>query len=141
MVEANLLVDEAIELAKEWLETAETDTTKEEQAKAEQLSDLIQDPDGIIFAMRFIDNVARPQNNRVAGQQLSILGSVDVPGFLSPTDRLMFATGARLSKALPHVVVPLALKRLRSIVGDLVVDADPKAVSYTHLTLPTICSV
>ncbi len=60
-----------------------------------------------------------------------MIAGYDLPDFLSPLDRLMLTAGAWLSRWLPGVVMPLARRRMRAIVGDLVVDADPARCTGT----------
>ncbi len=118
--------DDAIALAADWLRRADASTTEAERRDADQLHGLIEDPTGIGFTMAFVDRAARPDDDRVAADQLrAVVTGHELPAFLSPVDRLLLTAGAHLSRWLPGVVMPLARRRMRSIVGDLVVDADP----------------
>ena len=128
-----LLADEAIALAARWLTDARADETRAERATAKTLHRLVEDPAGLVFTMGFVDRVARPDANAAAAHQLaSLVGSQRLPKFLSPLDRLLLRAGALVGPRLPDVVVPLALRRLRGIVGHLVVDAEPEALA-AHL--------
>lgn len=131
------LAEEAIELASKWLAAAEADTTDKEAERMGLLTKLINDPDGISFAMNFIDLVARPENHEVAAQQLELLSSDGAPQFLSPVDRIMFATGARMSQKLSGVVIPTAVKRMKSIVGNLVLDSRVSKLAKDLEKLPS----
>ena len=76
------------------------------------------------FAMQFVDRVIRPDDDRVAAGQLhGLVTQRRLPSFLGPVDRLLLSAGARLAPLLPRVVMPLARRRMRQIVGHLVVDA------------------
>ncbi|MDH3296224.1 MAG: bifunctional proline dehydrogenase/L-glutamate gamma-semialdehyde dehydrogenase, partial [Acidimicrobiia bacterium] len=125
-----LLVEEAVALVREWLDRADELETRQERVRAEQLGGVI-DPrsNGVEFAMRFVDRVVRPEDNKVAAHQLHTLvqdmASEGMPAFLSPVDRILLRVGGRLAPLLPGVVMPLAVQRMRQIVGPLVVDADP----------------
>ena len=68
----------------------------------------------------------------MAALQLRRLARGPKPTFLSPADRTLLRWGARLSSALPGTVVPLARRRLRALVGDLVADAQDPALGH-HL--------
>ncbi len=83
------------------------------------------DPAGVDFTLRFVDRVARPADDRVAARELARLAGAGaaLPAFVAGTDRLLLRAGGRLATALPHVVVPAARSRLRSLVGHLIVDA------------------
>ncbi len=123
--------DDTIALASTWLRRADAATTPAEQKHSDRLRDLIEDPTGIGFTMAFVDRAARPDDDRVAAAQLrSVVAGYDLPEFLSPVDRLLLAAGARLSRWVPRIVMPLARRRMRSIVGDLVVDATPEPLHH-----------
>ena len=129
----DLLIDEAIELVTRWLADSKEVETRSERATIRSLHRLIEDPEGLLFTMGFVDRVARPDSTSAAAAQLtSLVESRRLPGFLSPVDRLLLRAGAMVGPRLPDVVVPLALRRLRKIVGHLVVDAEPDALA-THL--------
>ncbi len=122
--DADDLADAAVELVERWLDEAKRTETNADRATSGQLSELIADPDGVSFTMQFVDRVARPDDDRAAADQLeSLVGSGPVPAFLSPFDRVMLRAGAFLASKMPSVVMPIARKRMRMIVGHLVVDA------------------
>ncbi len=124
------LVEPAIDLAAAWLRRAAEVETGDDRRATERLHRLIGDPHGVEFVMQFVDRVARPDSDRVAaGQLASLLASRPAPGFLGPIDRLLLRSGARLAPRLPSVVMPLARRRMRAIVGHLVAPADPDALA------------
>ena len=96
-----------------------------------RLAALMHDPSGVDFTLRFVDRVARPADDRAAGRALaSIAGpGATLPGFLGVVDRALLRTGAVLAPRMPHVVVPFARRRLRALVGHLIVDADGRHLS------------
>ncbi len=131
-VGAESLVDDAVALARTWIDAATGDggsapTTRADRrarATAERLGSLVSDPAGLELAVGFVDDVARPQDVRVAAKALSRLGGdAGSASFLSPVDRAMFKVGAAVAPTLPSVVVPAARVRLRQLVGHLVADA------------------
>ncbi len=128
------VADRAVEQVERWLREAEAATTPDDRETASRLHDLIEDPDGVAFTMRFVDRVIRPDDERVAAHQLHqlVTATGPLPGFLGPTDRLLLRAGARLAPRLPRIVMPLARRRMRQIVGHLVVDAHD-AVLRAHL--------
>ena len=127
---ADALVGPAAELARHWLESAAP--TRSERARSRRLHALTSDPGSVSFAMAFCDRVLRPESPRVAALQLRRLAGGPEPTFLSPADRTLLRWGARLSSAFPGTVVPLARRRLRALVGDLVADAEDPALGH-HL--------
>jgi len=138
----NALVDPAIELVGDWLLAARAFESRRDRTQAAQLDGVVSDPAGVRFAMRFVDRVVRPEDPAVAAQQLWALvddytgnragGGDPLPRFLSPVDKMLLQIGARLAPKIPRVVMPLAIKRMRQIVGHLVVDADPDKMA-AHL--------
>ena len=124
-------VTEAVETTRRWLAAARADGDGDGPSR--QLRHLIADADGVAFAIGFVDRVARPDDPGAAAAQLrSLVVDHRLPRFLSPTDRLLLWTGARLAPHLPRLVMPLARRRLRQLVGHLVVDAEPSAMA-AHL--------
>ena len=109
-----------------WLSTAEDGETSEDRASTERLHQLIDDADGVAFTMQFVDRVIRPDDHRVAAHQLHelVTGDARLPTFLGRIDSVLLHAGARLAPLLPRIVMPLARRRMRQIVGHLVVDAD-----------------
>ena len=120
------LVDDAVALAERWLAATEAGQTGEERATSTQLAALVSDAEGLDLAVRFVDRVARPEDVRVAARELAQI-SAGAARFLSVTDRALLGLGAKAARLAPAVVVPLARRRLRQIIGHLVVDAhDPE---------------
>ena len=127
---ADEFVEPAISLVQSWLERAEALESRNDRATTKRLGDLVADDAGVDFVMAFVDRVARPDDHRVAAGQLSALvAGAPLPAFLSPVDRLLLRVGARLAPRLPSLVMPLAARRMRSIVGHLVAPAEPVALA------------
>lgn len=124
------LVDRAVALVDQWVVAAEEAETSKEAAVTERLAGVVGDEEGVRFAMSFVDRVVRPQDDRVAAEQLAALvAGHSLPDFLSGFDKLLLQAGAQVGKVLPRVVMPLARRRMRSLVGHLIVDADGAALS------------
>lgn len=117
------LVEDAVRLARQWLDRTSADETRRERATTRRLAALVGSPAGLELAVRFVDRVARPRDLHVAARELAALAqTAHAADFLGPVDRALLATGTRVATALPRVVVPAARERLRSLVGHLVVD-------------------
>ena len=125
------LVEDAVDLAAAWLAATDEGQTRAERAASEQLAALVSDPEGLDLAVRFVDRVARPEDLRVAARELARI-SAGAAGFLGPVDRLLLGAGALAAPLAPQLVVPLARRRLRQIIGHLVVDAHDPALA-AHL--------
>ncbi|MFI2705143.1 proline dehydrogenase family protein [Cellulosimicrobium composti] len=121
------LVEDAVALARRWLAASTADDAGDARARrtAERLGALVSDPAGLELAVRFVDDVARPQDVHVAAHALGRLGELagSAGSFLGPVDRTLLRVGARVAPVLPRVVVPAARVRLRQLVGHLVADA------------------
>jgi RHH-type transcriptional regulator, proline utilization regulon repressor / proline dehydrogenase / delta 1-pyrroline-5-carboxylate dehydrogenase len=122
--DAGSLADEAVDLVRTWLRQARA--SDQGTAETRRLAQLLDDPHGPGFAMRFVDLVIRPEDTRAAANQLrDIVTSTAVPRFLSPIDRLLLRLGAWLAPIIPGIVLPLARARMRALIGHLIADADP----------------
>ena len=127
------IAEEAVSLVSRWLDVATDVETRDERHLADRLLGLVEDEDGVAFTMRFVDRVARSRHNHLAARQLSrLVRGGRLPAFLGPIDRLLLAVGARLAPFLPALVMPLARRRMRGLVGHLVVDSEPGAM-HGHL--------
>jgi RHH-type proline utilization regulon transcriptional repressor/proline dehydrogenase/delta 1-pyrroline-5-carboxylate dehydrogenase len=117
--EDNELAHEAIALVRRWLKEAARIPV---DGSAAQLAGLLRDPKGLEFAVGFVDGVIRPEDVRVSAKALRELAPA-APGFLPVPLRAAVRLGGGLAPAMPGVVVPIARRMLRRMVGHLVVDA------------------
>ena len=121
----DLLADEAVEHVGRWLSTGDQPMSRAERSTARRLSEMVADESGVAFAARFVDRVIRPEVCSTAARQFaSLVHEMELPSFLSPFDRLLIRLGARIGPRLPRVVMPLAERRMRGLIGHLVVDSD-----------------
>lgn len=116
------LADEAVALVRRWLHEA---AQLPVDASAAQLAGVLKDPAGLPFVVGFVDGVVRPEDLRVAAHRLHELAA-DVPAFLPAWQRAAVRLGGLLAPALPGVVVPVARRVLRHMVGHLVIDASDR---------------
>ena len=124
--ESELLVDEAVTRVARWLDAAGPTTSRRDRATARRLAGAVSDEPGTAFAIRFVDRVIRPEDPATAARQLaSLVNGAELPSFLAPVDRLLLRLGARMGPRLPRLVMPIAQRRMRSLVGHLVVDSAP----------------
>lgn len=121
------LVAAAVDLAQEWVAATAASETARERSTTRRLAALVSDPAGLELAVRFVDRVARPADDRVAAAELADLRrwTTAAAGFLGTADRVLLGLGTRVAPLLPEVVVPAARMRLRQLVGHLVADAGP----------------
>ncbi|MDO5712689.1 MAG: proline dehydrogenase family protein, partial [Micrococcales bacterium] len=122
------LIEDVAALADRWARATEVGQTKAERATTGQLAALVRDEAGLDLAVRFVDRVARPEDTGVAARELGKLSTKNASGFLSGIDRALLGLGALVAPLAPPVVVPIARKRLRQIIGHLVVDAHDPAL-------------
>lgn len=133
------LAHEAVELVRVWL--AESSRHGEgapaQDPAAERLAGVLRDPDGLDFAVGFVDGVARPQDLFVAGYNLQRVAK-RIPRFLPWYMRLAIWLGGVFGPVLPWIVIPIARRVLRGMVGHLVVDATPQKLgpAIAHLRAP-----
>lgn len=88
---------------------------------AELLAQVLDDPDGLDYTVRFVDGVVRPEDMRVAAAHLADLGATK-PQFLPTWLRVPARVGGGVGRLAPGVVVPAARRVFQQLVGDLVVD-------------------
>ena len=113
------LVEAAIEQVSAWV----TESKKLKVNKpSKRLAGLLQDERGLEFAVGFIDGVIRPEDLRVAANNLYRLRTI-TPKFLPLHLRLMVALGANFAVLFPWPVIPIARAFLRNLVSHLVLDA------------------
>ncbi|GAA4624966.1 bifunctional proline dehydrogenase/L-glutamate gamma-semialdehyde dehydrogenase [Cellulomonas oligotrophica] len=120
------LAQEAVALVRRWLREAADHPV---DPSAAQLAAALKDPDGLPFVVGFVDGVVRPEDRRVAARTLRDL-SRRSPAFLPGPLRAALRVGGALAPALPDVVVPVARRVLREMVGHLVVDASDRALGH-----------
>ncbi|HAQ23431.1 MAG TPA: aldehyde dehydrogenase [Acidimicrobiaceae bacterium] len=132
-IDPTSLAEDAVAVVARWLTAARAIETAAERRSSERMRAIIEDPAGVSFTMRFVDRVARHRRDALAAEQLAqLVVDAGLPGFLGRFDRFLLTLGGRLAPTFPRVVMPLARRRLRSLVGHLVVDAAPEPV-HEHL--------
>ena len=119
VAEAAALADDCIALVRRWL-TAASEVPVD--ASAQQLAGVLKDPNGLGFTVGFVDGVVRPEDLHVAARNLAALAP-KVPAFLPWYMRAAVRLGGTMAPALPRVVIPVARRVLREMVGHLIVDA------------------
>ncbi|MFD0044682.1 proline dehydrogenase family protein [Pseudarthrobacter scleromae] len=117
--QAKALANEAVVLVRHWLTEASKVPV---DASAQQLAGVLKDPNGLEFTVGFVDGVVRPEDLNVAARNLAALAP-KVPAFLPWYMRSAVALGGTMAPVLPQVVIPVARKVLREMVGHLIVDA------------------
>lgn len=119
VLEAHALANETIALVRHWLTEASKVPV---DASAEQLAGVLKDPNGLEFTVGFVDGVIRPDDLHVAARNLAELAP-KVPSFLPWYMRSAVRVGGTMAPVLPQVVIPIARRVLREMVGHLIVDA------------------
>jgi len=119
VLEAAALAEETIALVRRWLTAAAQVPV---DASAAQLAGVLKDPNGLDFTVGFVDGVVRPEDLQVAARNLAALAP-KVPAFLPWYMRSAVRLGGTMAPALPQVVIPIARRVLREMVGHLIVDA------------------
>ncbi|KRE81147.1 bifunctional proline dehydrogenase/L-glutamate gamma-semialdehyde dehydrogenase [Arthrobacter sp. Soil762] len=117
--QARALAADTITLVRRWLTEASKVPV---DASAEQLAGVLKDPNGLDFTVGFVDGVVRPEDLHVAARNLAALAP-KVPAFLPWYMRSAVRLGGTMAPVLPQVVIPIARRVLREMVGHLIVDA------------------
>ena len=121
--DVDALVERATALARRWEAAGDggAGVSAKERAATARLASLVHDPAGVDFALGFVDKVARPEDDPAAARELRALARGKMPAFLGPLDRALVAAGGIMAPRMPGVVVPASRRRLRQLVGHLVV--------------------
>jgi RHH-type proline utilization regulon transcriptional repressor/proline dehydrogenase/delta 1-pyrroline-5-carboxylate dehydrogenase len=128
---ADELVDETVATVRRWLaESADVKT----DASAARLAGVLKDPRGLDFTIGFVDKVVRPEDLKVAARNLEQL-SHRIPKFLPWYLRGAIALGGGFATLFPWIIVPIARRVLRQMVGHLVIDATPTHLDKTLASL------
>ncbi|HET8868448.1 MAG TPA: bifunctional proline dehydrogenase/L-glutamate gamma-semialdehyde dehydrogenase, partial [Agrococcus sp.] len=90
----------------------------------ERLAGLLRDPQGLDFAIGFVDKVVRPEDPKVSARNFEEL-SRDIPGFLDWYLKLGVTLGGGFGIVSPRLIIPMVKKAMREIVSHLVIDATP----------------
>lgn len=115
------LATEATILAERWV-TESADAPVD--PSAQRLAGVLKDPNGLAFTVGFVDGVMRPESLFVAGYNLQKVARL-TPGFLPWYLKAAISIGGFFAPIVPGVVIPIARRVLRAMVGHLVVDATP----------------
>ena len=113
--------DDAVALARRWAHDA---SGAPSTGSAHLLAQVLKDESGLAFTIGFVDRVVRPEDLGVAARNLSTLAK-QAPAFLPWHMRSAVRLGGVMAPVLPGVVVPIARRVLRGMVGHLIADARP----------------
>ena len=113
--------EEAIALARRWVDAS---AAADVDPAAERLAGVLQDRNGLPFAVGFVDGVMRPESAAAAAANLHRVAPL-VPNFLPWYLRGAVRVGGLVAPTLPLPTVPIARRVLRDMVGHLIVDARP----------------
>lgn len=116
---ANQLATDAVTLARKWVDESAGAPVA---PAAQRLAEVLKDPNGLAFTVGFVDGVMRPEDLFVAGYNLQRVAKL-TPAFLPWYLRAAITAGGILGPVIPWVVIPVARRVLRNMVGHLVVDA------------------
>ena len=119
------LAERSVELVRTWIDPERASAHRADPA-AERLAKLLKDPHGLDFTVGFVDRVVRPEDPRVAARNLRRARAAhpDVPAGQSAHP----AQARRRHRGpVPRLVVSIARRTLRRMVGHLVVDARPRS--------------
>ncbi|HEU5224017.1 MAG TPA: bifunctional proline dehydrogenase/L-glutamate gamma-semialdehyde dehydrogenase [Candidatus Lumbricidophila sp.] len=117
--------DEVAALVRKWVADAPGHPVP---PSATRLAELLADPNGLAYAVGFVDGVVRPEDIHVAARNFDAIAKITpktLPRWLQASSR---AAGF-LAPLVPWVVVPIARRVLREMLAHLVLDASPKRLA------------
>lgn len=118
------LGDRAVTLARDWATRAAAEPVP---ASARLLSQMLADPDGLDFILRFVDDVIRPHDPHVAATALARLAARPLP-FLPAPLRSAVKAARVTARTNPQLTVAATRRAFRDVVGDLVVDVTDRTL-------------
>ena len=106
---------EAIELAEAWQNRANELMTAEERGYQGQIQHLLTHPQDKVTLTRMIDRSFRSANHRKTADQIStLLKQYGIPGFFSPTEKMLMHLFLLAGRHLPGLSVPKIIAKMRS---------------------------
>lgn len=110
----DVLAEEAVALAAEWLELARKDMKSGERKQSAQLARMMHDPAGKALTFAMADQVFRPpSHSRSAARFRALVHDYGVPKYLPAVEQVGMKLGAAASVMAPGVVMPLVTAKLR----------------------------
>ncbi|MFT0846589.1 bifunctional proline dehydrogenase/L-glutamate gamma-semialdehyde dehydrogenase [Actinomycetaceae bacterium L2_0104] len=112
------LIEQSIDQAKKWIEAARAYPAPR---SATLLAEALRHEDGLDYTVSFVDSVIRPEDPKVASDNLKRLAKRDtsfLPAWLAAPAKL----GGSLAPTAPKIAANAALKVFAALVGDLVLD-------------------
>lgn len=110
----DVLAQEAVNLAAEWLELARKDMKGDERKQSAQLARMMDDPAGKALTFAMADQVFRPPtHSRSAERFRALVHDYGVPKYLGAVEQVGMKMGAAASAVAPGVVMPLVTAKLR----------------------------
>ncbi len=116
------IANKAVEQAKAWTEASRAYPNSR---AALLLADALHHPEGLEYTVSFVDGVIRPEDPKVAADNLRDLAARNVE-FLPPYLSLPAVMGGKLAPAVPQIAANVAEKLFAALVGDLVLDVTPE---------------
>lgn len=124
------IAEEAVQLAAELLQKAESIQNKAEEKQGAKLARMMNDVDGKALTMQLSDQAFRSHNPaRVASQIEHLLNEYGVPRYFEQWEQLALALGTKVAKYLPAMVIPLIVERIRQETNNVILPAEKRKFS------------
>jgi len=109
------LQKEAIQLAEAWQNRADALLKSDEKKYQKQIKHLLTHPEDKITLTQMIDQSFRSENyRRVADQVTSLLKRRGIPGFFSPTEKILMHLFLNVGRLIPGISVPKMIEKMRA---------------------------
>ena len=121
------LAAEAVELARELLESASAARRISERMQARQLAAMMHDAAGKAFTFAMADQVFRPPGeHRQARRFRDLIDDFGTPVYLPTAARIAMKAGQAASLLAPDLVMPMVADRLRRESASVILPAEPE---------------
>ena len=127
------IIREAAELAESWQNRANELMTAEEKAYQKQIQHLLTHPQDKVTLTRMIDRSFRSENYRRVADQVSVLlRKSGIPGFFSPTEKILMHLFLSVGRYLPRLSVPKMIAKMRADSARSVIPGESE-ILHAHL--------
>ncbi len=127
------LQEEAIALAEAWQNRANELMTVEEKNYQKQIRHLLTHPEDKVTLTRMIDRSFRSENHRkVADQVDTLLRDSGIPGFFTPTEKILMHLFLSVGRHLPRLSVPRMIAKMRADSARSVIPGEAETL-HAHL--------
>jgi RHH-type proline utilization regulon transcriptional repressor/proline dehydrogenase/delta 1-pyrroline-5-carboxylate dehydrogenase len=125
----DMLIHEALALAKSWYRRAEELITPEEKERQKRIASLLANPTDKVLLAKLIDRSFRSKDpRRVADQVHYLLSRYGVPEFLSSFEKGLMRLFMAAGRHVPHLSIPRVIEKIREDTSSVIIPRESGAL-------------